>query len=317
MLPSTAKGPRTAFLALPVHAGTRSGAADSSRCSAGTSSARLPISARAGRSRSTIPSRSTRTGSRGTAVCAASRPGRRFHLLIERTQDGWTLDGARNGLADITDLDCDFHPRHQPAGNYGARALAIGERAEFSVAWFDVGKTALVELPQIYERLDETHYHYISPPSGYEATLEMDETGFVKVYPDLWAMETGADLQSAADQPRGFRTACNTPSPRRVSQRRIALTRIAVAAAAGRRRPRTRSPTTSGISCSLDEMRRPILLAGAVARRRSWACRRCRPAPPEGRTRAVIHHEGRARLAPQQLDLVGEPEAAAMLAGAA
>lgn len=117
--------------------------------------------------------------------------GRRFYHLIERTPDGWTLDRVNNGMAELADLDFGF----TPATNLQqlARAgLSIGERAEFPVVWFDIGRTELVQLPQIYERRDETHYWYRSPADGYEAMLEMHPSGFVKVYPELWEMEETA-----------------------------------------------------------------------------------------------------------------------------
>ena len=114
--------------------------------------------------------------------------GRRFYHSIERREDGWYLDGKWQGLAELVDLDFGF----TPATNFQqlTRAgLAVGERAGFSVVWFDIGQEKLTELPQIYERRDETQYRYESPTLGYEAMLEMDATGFVRVYPDLWEME--------------------------------------------------------------------------------------------------------------------------------
>lgn len=114
--------------------------------------------------------------------------GRRFFHTIERTPGGWTLDGKPNGLSDITDLDFGFTPATN-LQQLKRAALEVGQRAEFSVAWFDIGKEALVELPQIYERRDETHYWYQSPDGNYEAMLEMDASGFVRVYPTLWEME--------------------------------------------------------------------------------------------------------------------------------
>ncbi len=114
--------------------------------------------------------------------------GRRFYHSIERTPDGWTLDRRNNGMAELPDLDFGF----TPATNIQqlARAdLAIGGRVEFPVVWFDVGREELKELLQVYERRDETHYWYESPASGYEAMLEIDATGFVRVYPRLWEME--------------------------------------------------------------------------------------------------------------------------------
>ncbi|MDQ2634041.1 MAG: putative glycolipid-binding domain-containing protein [Pseudomonadota bacterium] len=114
--------------------------------------------------------------------------GRRFFHSMERKEDGWTLDATPNGLADLTDLDFGFTPATNLLQLKRA-ALEEGERAEFSVVWFDIGRKELVDLPQIYERRDEKHYWYESPTDGYEAMLEMDESGFVRVYPELWAME--------------------------------------------------------------------------------------------------------------------------------
>ena len=121
--------------------------------------------------------------------------GRRFFHAMERTPEGWKLDGKPQGLADIADLDFGFTPATN-LQQLGRAKLEIGERAEFSVAWFDIGQERLVELPQIYERRDETHYWYSSPPSGYEAILEMDKSGFVRLYPDLWELELGSDGQA-------------------------------------------------------------------------------------------------------------------------
>jgi uncharacterized protein len=114
--------------------------------------------------------------------------GRRFFHSIERTADGWTLDGKANGLAQLTDLDYGFTPATN-LQQLKRAALEVGQRAEFSVAWFDIGKEELIELPQTYERRDETHYWYESPTADYEAMLEMDASGFARVYPDLWQME--------------------------------------------------------------------------------------------------------------------------------
>ena len=111
-----------------------------------------------------------------------------FEHKIERTSEGWLLDGRPNGLADLLDLDFGF----TPATNFqqlSRAGLKVGEKAAFSVVWFDIGKTELVALPQVYVRLDERRYGYSSPQGGYEAILEMADSGFVRVYPDLWQME--------------------------------------------------------------------------------------------------------------------------------
>jgi hypothetical protein len=125
---------------------------------------------------------------------------RRFYHSIERTADGWKLDGKPNGMAELVDLDFGFTPatnvfQVQRAG------LEIGERAEFSVVWFDIGRQTLVELPQIYERRDLTHYWYESPTAdGFEAMLEVDRhSGFARDYPTLWKMEDAAMMRSAQE----------------------------------------------------------------------------------------------------------------------
>ena len=119
--------------------------------------------------------------------------GRRFFHSIERKEDGWNLDGQPQGLANLTDLDFGFTPATN-LQQLKRAGLEIGQRAEFSVVWFDIGKEKLVELPQIYERRDETHYWYKSPTANYEAMLEIDLSGFARVYPDLWEMERAASV---------------------------------------------------------------------------------------------------------------------------
>ncbi len=118
---------------------------------------------------------------------------RRFYHSIERTADGWTLDGKPQGMAELVDLDFGFTPATNVLQLQRA-ALEIGERAEFNVVWFDIGKQTLVELPQIYERRDLTHYWYESPTAdGFEAMLEVDRfSGFARDYPGLWKMEDAA-----------------------------------------------------------------------------------------------------------------------------
>ena len=91
--------------------------------------------------------------------------GQAFLHSIERKAEGWALDGKWNGLAKLTDLYFGFTPATN-LQQLKRAALEVGERAEFSVAWFDIGKEQLVELPQIYERRTKTRYWYESPNGG-------------------------------------------------------------------------------------------------------------------------------------------------------
>jgi hypothetical protein len=114
---------------------------------------------------------------------------RRFDHRISREPGGWRLDGVLiEGLAHLVDLDFGFTPATnlQQVRRLG---LKIGEAAELPVAWFDIGMSALVELPQRYERRDATRYWYVAPSVPYEGMIELAESGFVKHYPGLWAAE--------------------------------------------------------------------------------------------------------------------------------
>ena len=79
------------------------------------------------------------------------------------------------------------HARDQRAATCAHRAAA-GQRAEVSVAWFDVDSATLIELPQTYERRGETSYWYEAPTVPYQALLEIAPNGFVQSYPGLWRL---------------------------------------------------------------------------------------------------------------------------------
>jgi hypothetical protein len=115
--------------------------------------------------------------------------GERVDTSIERRADGWYLNDGFQGLSDLVDLDFGF----TPATNMPQLRrfnLADGETADISVAWYDIGVDRLVVLPQIYRRIDARSYAYNSPAGDYRATLEVAPSGFAKVYPGLWVMES-------------------------------------------------------------------------------------------------------------------------------
>lgn len=108
---------------------------------------------------------------------------------IERRAEGWHLDGRlQRGLGHLVDLDLGFTPATnlQQLRRVGLR---VGESAEVPVAWFDAGESGLVELPQVYHRLDASRYAYESPTAGYRGILEIAANGFVRSYPELWLTE--------------------------------------------------------------------------------------------------------------------------------
>jgi uncharacterized protein len=107
--------------------------------------------------------------------------------IIERRADGWYLNGEPQGLAHLVDLDYGFTPATN-LQQIQRLKLPIGQRVEVPVAWFDVGATKLIELPQVYEKQDDVTYSYEGPMFGYKAVLELAESGFARLYPELWQM---------------------------------------------------------------------------------------------------------------------------------
>ena len=112
-------------------------------------------------------------------------------ISVARGNDGmWLFNGsAVTGLEDCMDLDLGFTPATNLL-QLKRLALRIGKPAEFPVAWIDLGSNLPERLLQRYERIGENMYRYESPQSRYRATLETTATGFIRVYPDLWVIES-------------------------------------------------------------------------------------------------------------------------------
>lgn len=117
------------------------------------------------------------------------RAGHPFSHRFRREQGGWSLDGVlAPGLGDLVHLDFGFTPSTNLQQLRHA-ALAVGEEAAIPAAWFDIGETSLVRLPQHYRRISKDRFHYASPTASYEEVLELAPNGFVRRYPQLWEME--------------------------------------------------------------------------------------------------------------------------------
>lgn len=64
--------------------------------------------------------------------------------------------------------------------------LEIGQTAETSAVWVVFPELELKRLDQHYTMIDATHYRYEAPSIDFEATLEVDDFGFITQYGDLW-----------------------------------------------------------------------------------------------------------------------------------
>ena len=116
---------------------------------------------------------------------------RSVDISVVRSDEGtWALDGTTiPGLDGCVDLDLGFTPSTN-LSQLRRIALAVGQASDVPVAWLDVSSSTLERLQQRYERRSHTTYWYEAPRFGYAALLDVDESGFVHRYPNLWEGET-------------------------------------------------------------------------------------------------------------------------------
>jgi hypothetical protein len=113
-----------------------------------------------------------------------------WKVAIERSEAGvWYLNGWNvPGLETCLDLDFGFTPATNLLQLHRCQ-LGVGESADVPAAWLELPDVSLTCLPQRYTRRSEDTYWYESPTAGYEALLELDDSGFAKHYPGLWVKE--------------------------------------------------------------------------------------------------------------------------------
>ena len=125
-------------------------------------------------------------------------------LRIGRSSDGaWLLNGVEQDISpDLVDLDLGFTPATNilPIRRF---ALSVGEKTPSPAAYLAFPELRLDLLEQSYRRLDAGRYAYAAPRFGYEAVLEVCETGFVTSYPGLWQAIGMSSGESPATPPRG------------------------------------------------------------------------------------------------------------------
>jgi hypothetical protein len=77
---------------------------------------------------------------------------------------------------------------------YGARGrgwhrLAVGQEARVQAAWLRFPGFTLEPLEQLYQRIEATTYHYESASGRFVTDIQVNETGFVTRYPNIWQAE--------------------------------------------------------------------------------------------------------------------------------
>lgn len=88
-----------------------------------------------------------------------------------------------------SDLDLGFTPATNLL-QLRRLALADGQAADVPVAWLDVSAGTLDLLSQRYERRTKGTYWYEAARFDYAALLEVDPSGFIQRYPELWEAES-------------------------------------------------------------------------------------------------------------------------------
>ncbi|VAW05361.1 hypothetical protein MNBD_ALPHA07-487 [hydrothermal vent metagenome] len=111
-------------------------------------------------------------------------------IRITHGPEGWILNGAVQPDVDAADdIDLSFTPatnlmplrRLRASGHFDIRLRA---------AWLRYPQAVLHPLDQTYGVLKEAgEISYASAQTGFATTLEVDETGFVTLYPGLWQGE--------------------------------------------------------------------------------------------------------------------------------
>jgi hypothetical protein len=64
--------------------------------------------------------------------------------------------------------------------------LGVGESAESTAFWVRFPSLTIERLRQRYTRISNRSYRYEAPELGFKAKLEVDETGIIVKYGDLW-----------------------------------------------------------------------------------------------------------------------------------
>jgi hypothetical protein len=101
----------------------------------------------------------------------------------------WRLNGKDcPQVTGCLDIDLNFSPSTNllPIRRLN---LAVGQKAEVRAAWLRFPGFTIEPLEQLYRRTDDATYHYESAGGSFVTDLQVNTTGFVTRYPNLWQVE--------------------------------------------------------------------------------------------------------------------------------
>lgn len=110
------------------------------------------------------------------------------HLELYNKGNGQWEDGNKNELKDVAGcVDIDF--RATPFSNtlpIRRLNLSVGESATINVAYINAPDLAISREQQIYTRLSGDTWKFEQPGANFQATITVDDEGFVIHYPGLF-----------------------------------------------------------------------------------------------------------------------------------
>jgi uncharacterized protein len=107
-------------------------------------------------------------------------------VLDNDGRGNWKLNGRRaDEFTGCLDVDIPLTPftNTLPVNRLN---LDIGAERQIKVIYLDILQSQTVPVIQKYARLSETLYRYENVPNDFEATITVDEDGFVVDYPALF-----------------------------------------------------------------------------------------------------------------------------------
>ncbi len=114
-----------------------------------------------------------------------------YEIEVDRARRWWVNGVESPEAAGALDVDLAISPSTNllPIRRL---SLAVGQEEEVRAAWLRFPGFTLERLDQVYRRTGLTTYRYESAGGSFVTDLEVNETGFVTLYPRLWQAEAGA-----------------------------------------------------------------------------------------------------------------------------
>jgi uncharacterized protein len=110
-------------------------------------------------------------------------------VITVNSEQRWLLNEDEcPAVAGCVDLDLNFSPSTNllPIRRLN---LDVGREMEVRAAWLRFPSFSLEPLAQLYRRIDETTYRYESRGGSFVTDLNVNEAGFVIMYPNFWETE--------------------------------------------------------------------------------------------------------------------------------